>query len=83
MTIQEQECDPITGTCNFPPPNEKTQIQIPSKSLSTLDILRNANVTTLMNDKGDLVPIDSLPPTPLILFYCSAVLIPLFPLIHR
>ena len=73
MTSQDPQCDPISGTCTLPPPNEKTQPQTSNKGLSTLDIFRNANVTTLNNDKGDPVPMDSLPPARLVLLYCSAV----------
>ena len=79
MTSQDPQCDPISGTCTLPPPNEKTQPQTSNKGLSTLDIFRNANVTTLNNDKGDPVPIDSLPPSRLVLLYCSAVLTPARP----
>jgi hypothetical protein len=79
MTSQGHECDCTGDTCALPPPTEKTQLPIPGNSISTLDILRNANLTTLVNDKGDVVPIDSLPPKPLTLLYLSAVLAPTFP----
>jgi hypothetical protein len=73
-TPSEPVCDPDSGICTFPATNEKTAPPLLSINLCTLPILRDANVNTLNNDKGDPLPIDSLKPTPLTLLYFSAVL---------
>jgi len=69
----EPVCDPDTGVCPLPEKSEPIAPVLPSINLATLPILRDTNVTTLNNDKGDPVPIDSLNPTPLTLLYFSAV----------
>jgi hypothetical protein len=77
--MTDQVCDPATGICKLPTPNNEKHTPM-TNALSNISILRETNVTTLINDKGDPVPITSLPPTPLTLFYCSAVF-PLYSLI--
>jgi len=69
----EPGCDPDTGVCPLPLKSESIAPLLPFINLATLPILREADVTTLNNDKGDPVPIDSLNPTPLTLLYFSAV----------
>jgi hypothetical protein len=73
MSTTGPVCDPATGICALPSANEKISSKTPSGSLSNLEIFRSANVTTLNNDHGDPIPIESLQPTPLTLLYFSAV----------
>jgi hypothetical protein len=67
-------CDPTTGVCELPPSQEKKEKQVEFESISNLELFKLVNVTTLLNDKGSEIKIDSLAPTPLILLYFSAVL---------
>lgn len=70
--MTEPVCDPSTGVCELPSKNEKSAEPI-LPNISEIELLRLANVTTLLDDKGNSIKLESLPPTPLVLLYCSAV----------
>jgi len=72
--IMESECDPTTGICELPAPDEKKSTQSDSPAISKIELLSKANITSLNDDKGNPVPLDSLPSSPLILLYFSAVI---------
>lgn len=71
--MENKICDPTTGVCNLPPPNEKKPVQSDIGTHQRLEILSKANVTSLNNDKGESMRIDALPSSPLVLLYFSAV----------
>jgi hypothetical protein len=70
----EAQCDLVTGVCTLPQEKGQTQKAAPQATLSTLELFRNIKLTTLNNDEGNPVDISVLPPKPLTLLYCSAVL---------
>jgi len=77
--MNEQICDPVTGTCALPQSKDSNpKSQSPElKPLSNLALFKEAEVTSLVNDKGESIPISSLSATPLTLLYFSAVPLPI------
>jgi hypothetical protein len=73
----EAQCDPVTGVCTLPQEKGQQEKAIPQATLSTLELFRNIKLTTLNNAEGNPVDLSALPPKPLTLLYCSAVLTPI------
>lgn len=70
--MTEQVCDPTTGVCELPKTEKKEKIEKNGR-VSDIELLKLTNISTLLDDKGSEVKIDSLSPTPLVLLYFSAV----------
>jgi hypothetical protein len=65
--VMDGGCDPTTGVCHRPSSSKE------QNAFANVEILRSAKVTSLMDDKGNQVQLDSLPHKPLLLLYLSAV----------
>jgi hypothetical protein len=72
VAMAEPVCDPATGVCELPPAEKKEKVKEHGR-VSDFELLKLANVSTLVDDKGNEVKLDSLSPTPLVLLYFSAV----------